>query len=234
MLKKSIVITCAAYFLLAAIGSANAAQSKSTMPLSSSPQTQTANQALLDGAEIFENLAESALTVTQEQYNAAMADYARHSDAINKALMPDYKKQFVLNINSLKNNWTKGSRTEVALSSVEAYRLLVESVKPAPGILPVQVALLDYSGFKMSALAHGPSPDWNAIGNTAMEAANWWKVVAPQVHDRNLKQAMQRTIEAYAYVTKTRNVALLIYSADMDLILVDALEEDMSRAKIKK
>lgn len=225
-------MTCASVFLFAAMGQA-VADSKNTKPASTVLYAQTTNKALLDGAEIFENLAESARAITQAQYDAAMSDYARHTKAINAGLAPDREKQFALNINSLKNNWTKGNRTDVALSSVEAYRLLVEAVVPAPGILPVEVALLDYSGFKMSALAYSPSPNWNTIDKTAMEAAHWWKVLAPQVHDRNLKQAMQRTVEAYAYARKTSNVALLKYSADMDLILVDALEVNLGRAKLK-
>lgn len=231
-MKKIIAMTCACVLLFATAGQASA-DSKNTKPASPILHLQTTNKALLDGAEIFENLAESAHTVTQTQYAAAMADYARHADAINAGLAPDRKKQFASNINSLKNSWTKGNRTDLALASVEAYRLLVEAVMPAPGILPMEVALLDYSGFKMSALAHSPNPNWNTIDKTAMEAANWWKMVAPQVRDRNLKQAMQRTVEAYAYARKTSNVALLIYSADMNLILVDALEDDLSRAKLK-
>lgn len=232
-MNRFVAITCmSALAIASALPACATAGASSKVPPSTVP-AQIANQALLGAAEIFENLSESARAATQAQFDAAMADYGRHAAGINAVLTPEAGRSLAQIIQALKTGWAKGNRTDVALYSIEAYRLLVQGVSRTSGGLPVEVALLDYSGFKLSALAQSPSPNWKMIDATAAEAAKWWRVIAPKVHDQDLKQAMQRTIDAYADARKTSNVALLAYAADMDLILVDALEADLKQGKVR-
>lgn len=190
-----------------------------------------ANNSLIAGAEVFENLTESARTETQPQFDAAMANYGRLAPSIDMALTPGARALLAERIHALKASWAKGNRTSVAMHSIESYRLLVQGISRRAGEPPVEVALLDYSGFKLSALARDASPDWAMIGKTTAEAEKWWRVIAPKVRNGDLRQSMQRTMKAYAAASRTANVALLAYAADMDLILVDELETDLAHAR---
>lgn len=229
-MKTIMAMTLSTTLALALAGPVDAASSAGGNARPSASLARTANHSLLSAAEVFENLAESARTATQPQFDAAMANYGRLAPSVDKAVTPRARASLTEIVRALKAGWTKGNRTDVALYSIEAYRVLVQGVTRASGALPVEVALLDYSGFKLSALAKDASPDWAIIGKTTTEAATWWRTVSPKVHNSDLKQAMQRTIDAYAAARQTSNVALLAYAADMDLILVDALENDLAQS----
>ncbi len=50
--------------------------------------------------------------------------------------------------------------TSVALAGAETYRALQESVDAKARQIPLEVSLLDYSGFKIEALSRATSVDW--------------------------------------------------------------------------
>ena len=52
----------------------------------------------------------------------------------------------------MRKAWTSKDRSALAVQSIEAYRLLREALARAPRAVPVQVAQLDYVGFKVNAL----------------------------------------------------------------------------------
>lgn len=135
------------------------------------------------------------------------------------------------NVQGVQRRWKQDERWAVALDAVEVYRTLVSAVDRSAMSAPVQVSLLDYSGFRLNALHIGQAPKWGAIGQTADEAMGFWKEIRPQVKDATLRDAMDRTTQAMRTAVNTKQIDLLAYSADMDLILVDGLEQYFASPK---
>ena len=64
---------------------------------------------------------------------------------------------------------SKGDHHSVALNAVEAYRVLVEALNPNGLVVPIQVAKLDYVGFRLKVLLAVSPPDWPAIQKPAKQ-----------------------------------------------------------------
>jgi pyruvate/oxaloacetate carboxyltransferase len=66
-------------------------------------------------------------------------------------------------VSNMEQATTKGDVLEVALASVEAYRFLENAMDPASRSAPLEVAMLDYSGFKLSILSKKEVTDWQSL-----------------------------------------------------------------------
>lgn len=194
--------------------------------------TGAGNAALLAGAESFENITESTPTLDQKGFDKLYAGYAAHAAKIDTALDAGQRKALHANVEGLQRRWHRGERWAVALDAIESYRILVSAVDRSAMPGPVQVSLLDYSGFRLNALAIGGNgPRWPAVARTTAEAGGFWKAIRPQVKDPMLREAMDRTIQAMDVAAQTKQADLLAYSADMDLVLVDGLEQYFASVK---
>lgn len=182
------------------------------------------NDALLAGAEVFENITEAAPTLDQAGYAKLYAGYNANAATIDAALTPKQREELKVNTAGVARRWKAGERSAVALDAVEAYRTLVSAVDRSALPVPIQVSLLDYSGFRLNALLTAKPPNWSAIGKTVAEAKGFWTTIKPQVKDDTLADAMDRSFAALATAIEDRNPRMLTYAADMDLILVDGLE----------
>jgi len=63
---------------------------------------------------------------------------------------------------TIKKAEQRADNESVALNFVEAYRTLIESLNTSGLIVPVQISLLDYAGFKLKVFLHAKSPDVQA------------------------------------------------------------------------
>lgn len=124
----------------------------------------------------------------------------------------------------MRDAWTAGDRSALAVQSIEAYRLLQEAVPRGPRAIPVQVAQLDYVGFKLNALLASSSTDWTRIADTIREAQTWWTAIELHTLDATLKEAMNRTLLGTKEATDQKDAKVMHFAADMELILVDGLE----------
>ncbi|TBR11420.1 MAG: hypothetical protein EPO46_06485 [Lysobacter sp.] len=189
------------------------------------------NAALLAGAEVFENITESAPTLDQAGFSRLYQGYRRSAAAIDAALTPARRRELLTNAAGVERHWKAGERHAMALDAVEAYRTLVTAVDRKAMPVPVEVSLLDYAGFRLNALlGDGKSANWPAIRRTTTEAHGFWKSIQSRVKDPVLVDAMVRTLKAFDTATTKRDPQLLAYAADMDLILVDGLETHLTPA----
>ena len=118
----------------------------------------------------------------------------------------------------------------MALNSVEAYRVLVESLDPNGLVVPIQVAKLDYVGFKLKVLLAASPPDWPAIQTTSEAAGRYWHELEPRVGDKGLRDAVKTVIAGLHQATSDENPEMAAFAAQMDLALVDLLEGYFERA----
>ena len=179
---------------------------------------------LAGGAEIFENLTESAPAVDAATFKKSLSDFEALYPDIFQRLSPDQKKHLDSLVSGVRNAWKKGDRTTMALQSIEAYRLLQEAIDHTGQPVPLEVPLLDYAGFKLDALLLSAQPDWKQVAATAQEASTWWAAIGPKITDTALSGAMDHTIAGLKDAAARKDRKLLSFAAKMDLILVDGLE----------
>lgn len=118
----------------------------------------------------------------------------------------------------------RGDWTATALVSVEIYRLLQEAIDPRSRRVPVQVALLDYAGFKILAVAKGNPVDWASINVTVKEAASSWKSVEPRIRSVALRSTLGSIMTGLADASALKDSAYTAFAARMLLESVDLLE----------
>jgi hypothetical protein len=112
-----------------------------------------------------------------------------------------------------------------ALAAVEAYRTVESAMGARRGPAPLEVAMMDYSGFKLSILAAAQAADWATITATAKEAELFWAALAKTIPDtsiRNLVGAIQAGLKG---AVERKDIDGVKFAARMQLEVVDVLEQ---------
>ncbi len=180
--------------------------------------------ALSQASEIAEQLSENAPTIEAAAFATSMSNFGALNARLAASLASDRRKALDAFLAGMRDAWTANDRSALAVQSIEAYRVLQEALPHGPRAVPVQVAQLDYAGFKVNALLASSSTDWTPIADTVREAQAWWTAIEPHTSDATLKEAMNRTLLAMKEATDQRDAKLMHFAADMELILVDGLE----------
>ncbi len=179
---------------------------------------------LAGGAEIFENLTETSPVMDAAAFKKSLSEFETLYPAISLHLSADRKMRLDALVTGVRDAWQKGDRPTMAIQSIEAYRLLQESIDHSGQPVPVEVPMLDYAGFKLNALLLSTRPDWKQATATAQEASTWWTAIRPRISDKTLRDAMDHTIAGIKEAAVQKDPKLLRFAAKMDLILVDGLE----------
>jgi hypothetical protein len=114
--------------------------------------------------------------------------------------------------------------TGVELAAVEAYRTLEQEMAVRDRVAPIEVSMLDYSGFKLSAFANAKKLDWAAIQVAADEAKGFWSLLQPSVTKKGLKDLMNTIHAGFEEAVQRQNAAQLAFAAKLELDAVDLLE----------
>jgi hypothetical protein len=216
-MKGTLRSACA--FLVAAllIGAACPAfAAKSTTHPATDPLSQT--------SEIAEQLSENAPLIDAAAFKKAMSEFKALDARLAKALSPDRKKALDALVTGIRSAWTSGDRSAVGVQAIEVYRVLQEALPRGPTAVPVQVAQLDYVGFKEKALLSARSVNWTQVSETVREASTWWTAIEPHTADATLKEAMNRVLLGMKEAADQKDPKVMNFAADMELILVDGLE----------
>ena len=193
-------------------------------PAMAAKSTHSKVDALSQASEIAEQLSENAPTIDAAAFAKSMSDLSALNARLSASLSPVRQKALDAFVAGIRDAWTAKDRSALAAQSIEAYRLLQEAVPRGPQAVPVQVAQLDYVGFKVKALLASNSINWTRIADTVREAQTWWTAIEPHTSDATLKEAMNRTLLGMKEATDQKDAKMMHFSADMELILVDGLE----------
>lgn len=180
--------------------------------------------ALSRASEIAEQVSENAPSIDAAAFKKAMSDTDALDARLAKALSPDRKKALDALVTGLRSAWTSGDRSAVGVQAIEAFRVLQEAMPRGPKGIPVQVAQLDYVGFKVKALLSSSSVNWAQVSETVLEASTWWSAIEPHTSDATLKDAMNRTLLGMKEAADQKDPKVMHFAADMEFILVDRLE----------
>ena len=188
------------------------------------------NQVLLAAASPFEDLTEFALANDTQGMRNALKAYGDQAAAVDNVLSVPARREMASLLAAIRRAESKGDNQEVALNSVEVYRVLVESLDPNGLVVPTQVSKLDYVGFKLKVLLAASPPDWPAIQTTIDAAGRYWHELEPQVGDKGLRDAVKAVLAGLHQATIAKNAEMAVFAAQMDLALVDLLEGYFERA----
>ena len=182
------------------------------------------NRVLLAAASPFEDLTEFALANDTRGMRQALKAYGDQAAAVDKVLSVPARREMAALLAAIRRAESKGDNQEVALNSVEAYRVLVESLDPNGLVVPTQVSKLDYVGFKLKVLLAASPPDWPAIQTTIDAAGRHWHELEPRVGDKALRDAVKAMLGGLHQAASTMNTEMAVFAAQMDLAMVDLLE----------
>ncbi len=138
------------------------------------------NQVLLAAASPFEDLTESALAKDTRGMRQAVKACNDQAEGVNKVLPVPARQEMAALLARIRRAEATGDHHAVALNAVEAYRVLVEALNPNGLVVPIQVAKLDYVGFRLKVLLAASPPDWPAIKKTGQAAAGHWQALEPE------------------------------------------------------
>jgi hypothetical protein len=200
------------------IGSALAAQSASK------------NAILLSATSPFEDLTEYALAANTDGMKLALKAYNDQAAGVSKVLSAKARNEMDVLIAVIKKAEHQGDNETLALKSVEAYRILIQSLDVNSLVVPIQVSLLDYAGFKFMALLHAKATDWLALEKVAEEAQQNWAAIHPRVTDKGLSDAVDTAIAGMYKACIEKNAGMAVFAAQIDLALVDLLEGYFERS----
>ncbi len=192
--------------------------------LASKSATHPPSDAPWQASEIAEQVSENASSIDASAFEKAMSGIDALDARLAKALSPDRKKAFDALKTGLRSAWATGNRSAVGVQAIEMYRMLQEAMPRGPKAVPVQVAQLDYGGFKVKALLSSSSVNWAQVSETVREASTWWSAIEARTADATLKEAMNRTLLGMKEAADQKDPKVMQFAADMDLILVDGLE----------
>jgi hypothetical protein len=188
------------------------------------------NQVLLAAASPFEDLTEFALANDIRGMRQALKAYGDQAVVVDKVLSVPARREMASLLAAIRRAESKGDNQEVALNSVEAYRVLVESLDPNGLVVPIQVSELDYVGFKLKVLLAASPPDWPVIQTTLEAAGRHWHELEPRVSDKGLRDAVKTVLAGLHQATSTKNAEMAVFAAQMDLVLVDLIEGYFEKA----
>ncbi len=99
-------------------------------------------------------------------FKKSLSEYQTLYPEICLHLSADRKVRLDVLVIGVRNAWQKGDRGVMAIQSIEAYRLLQESIDHSGQPVPVEVPMFDYAGFKLNGLLLSTQPDWKQVANT--------------------------------------------------------------------
>lgn len=120
--------------------------------------------------------------------------------------------------------------TRAALEALEAYRVLEETTTAETRATPIEVSLLDYSGFKIAALALPPRTDWAEADAAVRYSAQQWQTLRAQVTDSAVVDMMDELQRTLSTAAQRRDAQSLGAAARAQLAAVDLVERYFDRA----
>ncbi len=185
------------------------------------------NEKLRALAEPFEKLAEICFSATLPKIDEALGEARSASEEARGLLSTDVVQELELYISAMKEARTRGDRAELALSSIEVFRILVSSVTDDARV-PNAVGLLDYAGFRYSADLKAVPIRWDDMARSVSFARENWAKILPKVTSSKIGTAVEKTLLDMENAVGKKRKSLAESSVKAELDLVDELEKYFS------
>ncbi|MCY7354042.1 MAG: hypothetical protein LH470_02980 [Lysobacter sp.] len=169
-------------------------------------------------------MTEFALDGNQAGIDRSLKAYSHQSMRVDGVLSTSQRVRLHARTAAIAKTRRTADFAGVAMNAVEAYGVLVQALRPERLTVPVEVARLDYAGFKLKVLMQQGTSDWPSARVVARNASMDWSAIRKRVRDPSLQDAMDVDIAGMRRATAAGNRDMARFSADVDLALVDLLE----------
>lgn len=186
-------------------------------------------KSLLAAAEPFEALTETAFTATTTQRTKAIESAGDAVRGVQPLLPQSVMTRLNRNMAAINAADVADQPADIAIASIENYRALVSAIPGSP-VVPVDVSLLDYAGFRFNADAEAPPARWEDMSRTVAFARQRWSSVATQATAGKAAPRFAAALEAMEQAVRDKNVAHAKNAAKVELDLVDVLEAAFEHA----
>lgn len=188
---------------------------------------QTASTGAFDpsvAASAAEDMIDFALAGDAGRVEERVLDLRNQTSALRQTFGDATAGSVESRLASIETALGKGDFVQVALQANEAFRAIVEARGP-DGTVPLEVSLLDYSGFKLKTLSTADQVDWEAVKRAADEEARFWTAMTDKVADKGLRDLMNSLQEGLAQGVAEEDATQVAFAAQMLLDAVDLLEK---------
>ncbi len=200
---------------------------------SGSAKNSSRNAALSDAASINEDLIGLALEGKAEKVAEKVTAMRKMIPALRSLLDASTLESVTRQLSDMEQASAKNDVLAVALASVEAYRFLENAMDPASRPAPLEVAMLDYSGFKLSILSRKEVTDWQAVAVTAKDSDAAWMILTKKVQETSLRNLVAAIQDGLRNSVERKEINGVGFAAKMQLEVVDVLEDYFKRGRKK-
>lgn len=187
------------------------------------PATAARSDRLLTAAEPFEKLTETAFTASAAALGTSIGEARTAANGVRDIIDPAKTGSVDNLLADLDRHRQDGNRANIALASIEIYRILVSTV-PAGTKVPSAVSLLDYAGFRYQADLKARPVRWEDMAGAMRVAHSQWATVSPQLSSVPLRATFEASLRDMEKAIAARNVAAADQAVTRELDLVDQLE----------
>jgi hypothetical protein len=212
--------------VLAACGQSNS--SPTSQDSSAVVDAASSQECLAAGAEAFEALTEHAAAAPVASLEVEAIGAVERASACQRNLPEDQAAELA-QINARVGEFRVGhDRTALALSAVEGYRILVSAQVRSASDMPLEVALLDYAGFRYQASVRAQTPLWSEARLALDFAEAQWRAISSRISDNALKSSFVADLAAMRAALEASDASAAQNAVAVELDRVDALEQYFS------
>ena len=183
------------------------------------------NVKLADAASINEDLIGFALDGKADKVAEKVAAMRKALPVLRSFLNDSIFETLGRQVMDMEKPSSKGDILGTALLAVEAYRTLENAMDVARRSSPIEVAMMDYSGFKLSILAAAQTTDWPTIAVTATEADSFWSALGKKIKDTSIRNLVGAIQDGLRSAVERKDIHGINFGAKMQLEVVDVLEQ---------
>ena len=222
----AIVLLAGSYESLAASPDTHViGQLAQTTPASApAPAVANGNKKLRDAAEPFEKLTEISFSAALPAIDQTIGEAEAAAQGTRGLLANDAARQLDTQMSAIKSARRKQDRAGLALSSIEAYRVLVSAVTDTAKV-PTEVSLLDYAGFRFDADLKANPVRWGDMAQAVSFARKNWGAISPRLKSSPLAINFEKAIADMDKAVVKKSKQLATSSVKTELDLVDGLEK---------
>jgi len=187
-------------------------------------QADARNKAISDVASLHEDLTEFALSGDRGAVQEAIGQIKAGLSNIQPLLDAKASESAAANLAAIETAAASQEWDKVALRAVDGFGLLEGTLDASRLTVPLDVSMMDYTGFKSSALAAMKPVDWAAVTATVNQSAKHWAALEPQVDDKGLRDTLNSVHAGLNTALSEKDASQLAFGAKMELDVVDLLE----------
>lgn len=184
------------------------------------------NDAINTVASLHEDLIEFALTGDRGAVQEKLTLISQGLAGIRTKLDEKTAQATNENLKKMQQSLQDDDWPALSLAAVDNFKQLEIALDKTALTTPLEVALLDYAGFKLKVLTGPAKLDWALATRTVNESSGFWKALESSVTDKGLRDLMGSIHEGLDKAILEKDALQLGFGGQMILDAVDLLEQN--------